>query len=298
MALFLKHGRTLFAIAIIAFGMEHVICAQCKTAVIPVIPWVPAAPFFAYLTGIGLLLAGVNLALNWRAHLSAVWSGIFFLVSVVLLQLPRLLAAPLNLGIRTETFETLALCGASFMLAGTLSAEKHYLLPWQNAEDAAIRGGRFLFAGSCLIFGVDHLVMLDFIASLIPSWIPAPMFWASFTGFAFIGAGVCIATKRLADVAGTLLGIMFMLWFLFLHVPRILSSSAHARDPNEWSSTFIALAMCGSAWICAWAASKNQFSDLQVRRSLMYVGRSLSPVEILSVNTDIDSYGAPGGDSK
>jgi len=238
-----------------------------------VIPWVPAAPFFAYLTGIGLLLAGVNLVLNWKAHLSAVWSGTFFLVSAVLIQLPRLLAAPLDLGIRTEAFETLALCGASFVLAGTLSAEKHYLLPCENAEDAEIRVGRLLFAGSCLIFGIDHLVMLDVIANLIPSWIPAPMFWASFTGFAFIGAGVCIATKCLADLASTLLGIMFMLWFLLLHVPRILSSSTHAHDPNEWSSAFIALAMCGGAWICAWAVSETQFSTLPVHR-----GHTVSPV--------------------
>jgi uncharacterized membrane protein YphA (DoxX/SURF4 family) len=263
MAVFLKHGRALFAISIIALGAENLVCAHCEMATIPVIPWVPATPLFAYLTGIGLLFAGVNLVLNWRARLSAVWSGIFFLVSVVLLQLPRLLAAPFDLGIRTEAFETLALSGASFMLAGTLSAEKHYLLPWENAEDAAIRAGRLLFAGSCLIFGIDHLVMLDFISNLIPSWIPAPMFWASFTGFAFIGASICIATKRLADVASTLLGIMFMLWFLVLHVPRILSSSVNAHDPNEWSSAFIALAMCGSAWICAWAASEKQFSTIE-----------------------------------
>jgi hypothetical protein len=63
---------------------------------------------------------------------------------------------------------------------------------------------------------------------------------------------VSIGTKWLARWAGALLGTMFLLWFVLLHMPRSLGLSVASgpgapRNPNEWSSAFIALAMCGAS---------------------------------------------------
>jgi hypothetical protein len=46
------------------------------------------------------------------------------------------------------------------------------------------------------------------------------------------------------------MGLMFLLWFVLLHAPRVLSLPK-GLDPDEWSSAFIALAMCGGSWIAA-----------------------------------------------
>jgi fucose permease len=63
-----------------------------------------------------------------------------------------------------------------------------------------------------------------------------------------------VAANWMAHWGATLLGTMFLLWVLLLHSPRVARASV-SRSPNtptEWSSAFIALAMCGGAWISAW----------------------------------------------
>jgi uncharacterized membrane protein len=251
----IKQGHCVFAAAIVAFGVENVICAHLHQAMMPVIPWVPGNPLLSYLTGAALLVAGLSIAFNVRARLAAILLGILFLLCVVLLQISRVAALPLDVGVRTCAFETLAMCGSALTLAGTLSAEGRDFDRWEGAACRLTESGRFLFAISAVVFGIDHFLVLDFIASLVPSWIPGSgMFWAYFTGAAFIAAGIGIATKWMGRWAGFLLGIMFLLWFLFLHAPRVVSFP-RSHDPDEWSSAFIALAMCGGSWICAWALS-------------------------------------------
>src|SRR5208283_4336389 len=192
----INQGKLLFGIAIIVFGILNVICAHFQQAMLPVIPWVPGNQFLAYFTGVALLMAGLSIAANFRTRLAAILLGMLFLLCVLLLQIARVAALPLDVGVRTCAFETLAMCGAAFSLAGTLPAEGRY----SRVVDSAVRwlmdSGRFLFAISAVVFGIDHFLVLGLIVSLVPHWIPGGgLFWAYFTGIAFIAAGVSIATK-------------------------------------------------------------------------------------------------------
>jgi hypothetical protein len=77
-----------------------------------------------------------------------------------------------------------------------------------------------------------------------------------FHGRGFHRRGNSILTKKLDQWGAGLLGMMFFLWFVLLHAPRVASAYL-AHDPsvqNEWSSAFIALAMCGGSCIIAWYA--------------------------------------------
>ncbi len=256
-----KQGRFLFAIAILAFGIENLICARFGQAVVPVIPWV-TQPIFAYLVGVAFIATALSIAANKMARLAAIFLGVLLLLCLLAFQLSRAIASPLDLGIRTIVFETLSMCAAAWTLAGMLHAERHYSPLWESVEDKLIKSGRYLFAISSVIFGIAHFLIPRFIASLIPTWIPGSgLFWAYFTGAAFVGTGISFAaadisptTNWMARWAGALLGTMFLLWFLCLHAPRVLSFPK-SHNPNEWSSAFIALGMCGSSWICAWALS-------------------------------------------
>jgi uncharacterized membrane protein YphA (DoxX/SURF4 family) len=68
---------------------------------------------------------------------------------------------------------------------------------------------------------------------------------------AFFAAAVGIFVEMLARPAATMLGVMFFLFVVLLHIPRIIGKSS---DGNEWTSGFVALAMCGGAWVLASAA--------------------------------------------
>jgi len=177
--------------------------------------------------------------------------GMLFLLCVLLIEIPRNFARPLSVGARTTLFESLAMGASALTLAGSLPAGAAGFLERGRAVQRLIGLGPLLFAISSVVFGIDHFLVLDLIAGLVPSWIPGHMFWAYFTGAALIAAGVSIATGRMAYWGAAALGIMFLLWFVLLHAPRIMSYP-RSHDPDEWSSAFIALGMCGASWICAW----------------------------------------------
>jgi len=111
--------------------------------------------------------------------------------------------------------------------------------------------GRIFVAVSLIIFGAQHFIYGGFVATLVPAFMPGRLFWAYFVGVAFVAAAIGILTRMLARPAATMLGVMFFLFVLLLHIPRIIGNSSNG---NEWTSGFVALAMCGGAWILADAA--------------------------------------------
>src|SRR5260370_40738494 len=120
--------------------------------------------------------------------------------------------------------------------------------------------GRVFVAISLVVFGVQHFIYGGFVATLVPAFMPGRLFWAYFVGVAFFAAAAGILYKLMARAAATMLGVMFFLFVVLLHIPRIVGNS---RNGNEWTSGFVSLAMCGGAWILANASPlhKRQTPD-------------------------------------
>src|SRR5260370_1331603 len=248
-------GRLLFAIPIGAFGVQYIIYGRFMVGLPPVPHWTPGGPVFAYMTGIVLIAISLSILSKTKARLSAALLGIGFFLCVVLLQTWFFNAAKISAILhngtdRTRAFEPLALAGAAWVLAETLPNEK----PSVPGTGILALFGRFLFAISMIIFGIQHFEYAKFVASLIPSWIPGHLFWTYFTGAGFIAAGVSIMIKKYGRLGATLLGIMFLLWVAVLHAPRV---AAHLHNGDEWSSAFVALAMCGASFIVAGTMAKK-----------------------------------------
>ena len=111
--------------------------------------------------------------------------------------------------------------------------------------------GRIFVAISLVVFGVQHFIYGGFVATLVPAFMPGRLFCAYFVGVAFFAAAAGILYRPMARPAATMLGVMFFLFVVLLHIPRIAGNSSNG---NEWTSGFVALAMCGGAWILANAA--------------------------------------------
>ena len=251
----------IFGVAIGALGVEHLVCANLAAQpfparfhaiVIPVIPWIPAHPWLAYLTGAALLVAGLGILINAHARAGALIVGGILLGWDLILHVPRMVVVPENWGLRGEVCEMLALASAAFVLAGTLPRAEGSAGRWDRA---LANIGRVLFGVAAVVFGVDHFLALELIASLVPAWMPGHVFLASLAGAAMIAAGVSISTKWMGVLGAFALGLLFLLFVLTLHVPRVLAAP---RSPDEWSSALIALGMWGASWICAQVAGPEQ----------------------------------------
>jgi uncharacterized membrane protein YphA (DoxX/SURF4 family) len=248
MEILIKLGRFLFAMSIAVFGIQYLLYGRFVGGLLPVPPWAPGGAVGAYLTAIALIAAGVSIATKWQARLSATLLGILFLLCVLFLHGQRA-SAILHDGVaRTRAFEPLALGGAAFVLAGARTTEPSGFPAGDTAASKLFKLGRFLFAISLVVFGIQHFMYDGFIATLVPSWIPGHLFWAYFTGAALVAAGVSIAVNKKPRLAATLLGSMFFIWAVLLHAPRV---AAQPRNGDEWSSLFVALAMCGGALVVA-----------------------------------------------
>lgn len=254
----IRLGRYFFAISMAAFGIQQFIIADFVPGLVPVSAGMPGRSFLVYLTGLGLIIAGASVLANQKARLMACLLALLWFLWIILLHVPKLAANPRDGGEWTTAFETLAIGGAALVLTGTLSVDRPGLHGWERARVKALPAGRFLFGFSLPVFGILHFIYLDYVAGAIPAWIPGHVFWAYLTGVAHIAAGVSIITNILARLAAILLGWMFGLWVLLLHIPRAVAGS-HNR--NEWSSTIIALAMCGGSLLIAGSlVKKNQLA--------------------------------------
>ena len=261
----LKQGRLLFAASLAALGIVNLACARTTEAYLPVIPWVPAFPWLGWLTGLSLIAAGISILANFGARAAATCAGILFLLCDLVFQISRVAASPWDVGVRTGAFETLILGCSALILAGTLRPVGEAVRPLEKAVDSLIFSARYLFAGSAIVFGLDHYLVFGLIVSLVPHWIPGGgWFWANLTAIAFIAAGLSIATGWFAKWAAAMMGLMFLLWFLVLHAPRIVSYP-YSQDPNEWSSAFIALGIAGGSWILAVSFSAKKLPAVVIQ---------------------------------
>ena len=133
-----------------------------------------------------------------------------------------------------------------------------------DANRKLILVSRIVFGVSMVIFGWQHFMYAQFLVGLVQKWLPAHAFWIYFTGTAMMAAGAAIATGILARVAGFWLGVMFALFFLTLHLPRVLAA-IHNQD--EITSMFVALAFSGISLIFAASMSCEKIEPERRSRS-------------------------------
>ena len=194
-------------------------------------PFSPVHPFWGYFTAVVLIIAAVGIVTGKQTRCVAIALAITLLLRALIVYAPRLAAHPHDPGPWTSGFEILAMCGAALVISGI-----------------AIGPARWLFAISLGVFGTQHFLYAKFVATLVPSWIPGHLFWAYFVGAAFVASALSIAIEKYARLASALLGLMFFLWVISLHLPRV---AAALHNGDEWTSAFVALAMCGGSWVLA-----------------------------------------------
>jgi uncharacterized membrane protein len=166
-----------------------------------------------------------------------------------------------------------SMCGAGILL--------FLVALWAAKTDIARAGGldkivvlsNLCFAIPLAVFGAEHLTGAKFIRLGVPSYMPWPLFWAYFVGFALLAASLSIATKIQVRWSGLLFGIMMVLFVAMVHIPRVLASP---RDRFAWVIVVRELSFAGGAWILA----GNTMGE-RSKSKLIRVGRVLIAIAAL-----------------
>ena len=102
--------------------------------------------------------------------------------------------------------------------------------------------GRYFFAIPFCVFGIQYFLYGHYAGGLspVPLWAPGGV------GAYLIAAGLSITSGIAGRLACFSLGLMFFLWTVVLHAPRVVT---HLNNGGEWSGAFVALAMAGASFL-------------------------------------------------
>ncbi len=206
---------------------------------LPISPNLHGRKFYLNVISILFLFGGLGMISKASYPFAARSIGYLLLLLVFIPHLITLVSNIHDPAPWTSIVENAPLCGGAFIISG------YGKLPgW----------GRILFALSLLVFAVQHFMYAEFIADIIPAWIPFKVFLAYFIGVAFLAGAISILTHIKTRLACSLLGFMLLFWVIFLHAPRVV---ANLHKETEWTSFFVAFGFCGIFFVLAGLTSKK-----------------------------------------
>ena len=127
----------------------------------------------------------------------------------------------------------MSMAGVVSLALGLIAARKDVAAA--HGLDKLVALAFVFYAAPLAVFGAEHLTDAADIMQLIPSWIPARLFWAYFVGVALIAAGLSLSLKRYLRLTGSLVALMFFLFVVIMHIPGVVG---HPQDRFFWAIVF------------------------------------------------------------
>jgi uncharacterized membrane protein len=242
-------GRIFFGVSIAVLGAQTVLNHAFPYMLIPPkLSWRPDSPVVAYFFGTLLALSGVCILFKIRTRMISLWLGGLLMLVFVFYYIPfQFIVADYTQLVQWENAEKeLDLACGAFIVAGCFVQTDRTSVTKFLSKLIPI--APILFAITILSYGIIHFQHADAVADYVPSWVPARLFWAYFAGAALIASGVAIIIKVKMELAGMLLGVMILTWFVVLHMPRVIVAE-DAYLPSEISSAMLALGYSGIAFM-------------------------------------------------
>ena len=255
----LQPGRIIFALGIIALGILQFFAKDYVLGRPPALVWpawaaaIPGKLVWAYLSGFLVIIAGIAIILNRNARLAAIFIGILFLVYSFLI---RHLTAMADTG---NTYKSLALGAGAFIIAASILEKDKQQSHNYLVNNNLILTGCIFISLFFLYCGVAHFKFDEFVVNFIPSYLPGRTFWTYFCGIALWAGGIGIIFKQTRKWAAFLSGLMVLIWFFLLHIPRTVDTP---KDFTEWMGLFESFSFSGILFVLAGLSAKEQSSNV------------------------------------
>jgi uncharacterized membrane protein len=186
-------------------------------------------------------------------------------------------AVHMQLTILAAFFETsptvIAMCAAGILI--------FFVALWAARDDIARARGldkvvalsNLCFAAPLAVFGALHFAAAKALMTMVPSYMPWPLFWAYFFGFALIAASLSIATKIMVRWSGLLFGIAMFCFVAMMDIPGALQNP---RDRFAWILAIRELVFGAGGWLLAAGAmteTTTGANSRQVKTTFLAIGR-------------------------
>jgi uncharacterized membrane protein len=160
----------------------------------------------------------------------------------------------------------MCVAGLVYLAAGIVVFRKE--ISAARGWDKLITMGCVFIAVSLAVFAPEHFRGPEFVQNMVPSWMPAHVFWKYFVGCALLAAATSLTARKLARLSSTLLGLMFFLFVCMIYLPSTLR---HLNNRLAWTYMLRDLSFCAGAWALAGVYSRA--SSPQQSKWMILFGR-------------------------
>ena len=240
-------GHAVFAATMIAVGIIGLIKGNFTALWQPVFKGVPVSGVLAYLCALVSVVCGVGLLSQRIATPSARVLLAYLLFWLLAFRAPGLLHG-LPVDVYWSLSQTVVLVAAAWVLYAWFAGD------WDRQRfsfatgDKGLRIARALYGVAIIPFGIAHFQYLAHTASMVPSWLPAHVAWADFTGAAFIAAGVAVLIGVCARLAATLSALEMGLFLALVWIPAV---ATRPLNSFEWGEVLVTWVLTAAAWVVA-----------------------------------------------
>jgi uncharacterized membrane protein len=166
----------------------------------------------------------------------------------------------------SRTVVSMSSAAIVLLVIGVLAARND--VAQARGVDKVVALSNLFFAMPLAVFGAEHFAAARGIMTLVPKFMPWPLFWTYFVGVGLLAASLSIATKIQVRWSGLLFGIMMFLFVAMMDLPGAL---AKPHNPFNWVLLLREMSFGSGGWLLA--ASAMNGSHVQSKRTLITVGR-------------------------
>ncbi len=247
-------GKYFFATAVLAFAVIQIVTGGFMKGLLPFPASLPGRTFWAYFLSGLFIVFSIAIMANMGAKRAAFSLGVVFLLLFIYPHVVLLFSNPSDGGEWAAAGEAIALFAGGFIVAGAIPDSTVSTSSFDVTAKRIAFISRYIFAMALVIFGILHIKYEAYIVTLIPAWVPLPVVWSWLVCFAFFATALSIFLSIKTRLATLLFGIMFLIWVLILHIPLVI---ANLHVEPQWTSLFVALAMCGISFLLMGRSSKT-----------------------------------------
>jgi len=174
----------------------------------------------------------------------------------------------------TSTLVFWASCvGSAFLLAGLILIRTD--LTTARGIDKILLLGYAFVAAPLATFSMEHLLTPRALMGMVPSWIPAPLFWTYFVGFALFAAALSFTARKYLRWSALLLALMFFIFVATMDVPAVFASP---KSRLMWTLMLREGSFAGGALALAgWARPENA----AISKAMIAIGRTCVAVALI-----------------